>query len=341
MFCQLLKFGEQITTRGLVIACILSCSSLAYGDTTKAALTRLHLGCSERNISVGFYGFRAIAIFSPAEFTEKGHRETIPSDRRWGPYHLRHVGNKLGYSNDRVRLDQSRKNKIRISLLRDIELIYDSTPIKLPPAYIWHVISVPRPANWTRDVDAVLADINKIYNHTGILPTSLTEYRHLPKLTSDQYTKYLDISYVSTYDDPDKLLLAYNRAAPPKSKEITALWQGFLSVPFWQKIIEKSLLLRKQAEDNNNVTALRESQYVHTFYFWPIKNALNKVDKENRKDAEWTVNHLRQASYKTITTPGRAFGFIFDPLGSCLASSILEIECGESDKKCLSNQTTE
>ena len=48
--------------------------------------------------------------------------------------------------------------------------------------------------------------------------------------------------------------------------------------------------------------------YLHSFYFWPID-----IDKASGPHA------LKEASSKRLQAPGRAFGYIFDPDGKCLA----------------------
>ena len=240
--------------------------------------------------------------FAPVIERKLLHNGKLNKDLRWGAYQFTNPDNaNNAYKNNELpSLGSGKKQEIWI--VRDIKARHLSD---LPP-YIWHVISIPRRADDRSPAYASLVHSKRIPKYLQEIPYSLDTSQ--PKLTKSNLGWLKTHSFVP-YEDSrgDKYQLpTYNMAdGLSKRTKVTGIWQTLLGVD----MVDEWLFSMEPLKKNRDNTL-----YLHSFYFWPIDR-----DKASGPHA------LKEASSKRLQAPGRAFGYIFDPDGKCLAFDSLDI----------------
>ncbi|MCH7775745.1 MAG: hypothetical protein IH878_04275 [Gemmatimonadetes bacterium] len=219
---------------------------------------------------------------------------------RWGAYQFTSANK--GYANRALNWSEGRSPQ-EIWLIRDIKF---QNPDQLP-AYIWHVISVPRRPDDDPKADATLVHAQRVPDSLPLIPYSRNTLQ--PRLTQERLQWHKTHSFVPYVDSHGRKyrLPTFNMGKDIEKKNmVTGIWQTLLGVD----IVKDWLLVMNDIKDVKG-----EILYLHTFYFWPIN-----------KSKAYGPHALKEASTKLLQAPGRVFGFILDPLGACLAFDYVDVK---------------
>ena len=163
--------------------------------------------------------------------------------------------------------------------------------------YMWHLISVPR------------GDGNLIDGY--MINAQLTV--QAKKLSRDEYLKLLESnsSLPSNEHVPVFIRIVAGTGGEVLKGEITSLWGKVVGNTALSRLVNQSLLNRKEG---------LEPSYDHTFYIFRTPS----------NEGDIGVDGWRYISNRTITKTGKAYGFVLNSQGDCIAADTVDIVSSQS-----------
>ena len=170
-----------------------------------------------------------------------------------------------------------------------VSTLHPSTSGNFPP-YLWHVISVPRSSN------------NQTRNETGYVPLLKRINSEQEQIWTQDDIRTLSGSHLQ-YNGSKFFTYLQSGLSEPTTRSITNIWKRAFGEDTFNYLVGKSYVT-----DSHN--------YTHTFIYQDAPQSSDGI----------RLKGDRRNSSRYVKEPGKAFGFVLDDSGNCLAGTTLDLE---------------
>ena len=165
------------------------------------------------------------------------------------------------------------------------------------PRYLWHLISVPKAFNENEDIVGYIPFLKKAFE--AEMPPVWNDY----DLSTLHQSRML---YPSSKDEEKKLFFIYLHSNLEQRqstiREVRAVWERTVGKSTFQNLVAESFTVTTPSYD-------------HTFIYQDVPQCVECI----RTDGD------RRDSSRSVTKPGKAFGFVLSDSGKCLARTTLKL----------------